>query len=183
MGETDAELVQRVRRGDRDAAGRLLERYMRGCRAVALAVAGTEADADDVCQDAFVIAMERIDDCRQPERFGGWLLQIVRNRARNLREARQVRSRPVADAPGPAAVPTDVLLQERILRAMETLSEVQREVVLLHDLEGWTHAEIAVALGISEGMSRQHLFKARGQLRECVDPARGSATASHERTS
>src|SRR5919109_5464923 len=84
MEQTDAELVQRVRRGDRDAAGRLLERYMRGCRAVALAVAGTEADADDVCQDAFIAAIERIDECRHPERFGGWLLQIVRNRARNV---------------------------------------------------------------------------------------------------
>ena len=81
MEETDAELVRGVQRGDRRAAGRLLERYIRACRAVALAVAGTEADADDVCQDAFVAAIERIDDCREPERFGGWLLQIVRNRA------------------------------------------------------------------------------------------------------
>ena len=66
-------------RGRRPPAGR----YLRACRAVALAVTGSAADADDVCQDAFVAAMERIDDCREPARFGGWLLQIVRNRARN----------------------------------------------------------------------------------------------------
>ena len=84
MDETDAELVNSVRRGDRRAAGRLLQRYLRAGRAVALAVTGVEADADDVCQDAFIVAIERIDDCRDPAKFGKWLLQIVRNRARNL---------------------------------------------------------------------------------------------------
>src|SRR5919201_4168223 len=103
MGETDAELVQRIRRGDRDAAGRLLERYMRGCRAVALAVAGSEADADDVCQDAFMAAIERIDECRHPERFGGWLLQIVRNRARNVVRERAARRTLRLDVTAPAA--------------------------------------------------------------------------------
>src|SRR5918999_1458922 len=102
MEETDAELMQRVRRGDRGAAGRLLERYMRACRAVALAVAGTEADADDICQDAFVAAIERIDDCREPERFGGWLLQIVRNRARNVVRERGVRRTVPLDVRVPA---------------------------------------------------------------------------------
>ncbi|MGH7525580.1 MAG: RNA polymerase sigma factor [Gemmatimonadales bacterium] len=66
MEESDAELVLRVRGGDGHAADRLLERYIRACRAVALAVTGSEADADDVCQDAFVSAVERIDDCRDP---------------------------------------------------------------------------------------------------------------------
>lgn len=87
-GETDAQLVARVRRGDRAAAGALAERYLRACRAVALAVTGDESDADDVCQNAFVAAIERIDGCRQPERFGARLMQIVRNRARDPLRAR-----------------------------------------------------------------------------------------------
>ena len=91
MEQSDADLVTQVRLGDRRAADQLLQRYLRSCRAVALAVTGNEADADDVCQDAFVSAMERIDDCRDPARFGGWLLQIVRNRGRNLLRHRRVR--------------------------------------------------------------------------------------------
>ena len=70
MHETDAELVAAVRRGSREAAGRLAERYLRACRAVALAITRETAGAEDVCQDAFVAAIERIGDCRDPDRFG-----------------------------------------------------------------------------------------------------------------
>ena len=59
----------------------------------------------------------------------------------------------------------DVVLRGHLLAALATLSSVQREVVLLHDLDGWTHAEIADALGISETNCRQHLFTARRALR------------------
>jgi len=55
-------------------------------------VTGAEADADDVCQEAFVVAIERIEDCRDPAKFGRWLLQIVRNRARNLIRSQALRS-------------------------------------------------------------------------------------------
>jgi DNA-directed RNA polymerase specialized sigma24 family protein len=55
-----------------------------------------------------------------------------------------------------------------LLAALDRLTPVQREVVLLKDLEGWDHRAIAAALGVSEGMSRQHLFVARGALREVL---------------
>ena len=55
---------------------------------------------------------------------------------------------------------------ERLLEGLAGVSEVQRQVVLLHDLEGWRHAEIGASLGLSEGMSRQHLFIAHRLLRE-----------------
>ena len=170
MEERDAELVQRVRRGDRSAAGRLLERYMRACRAVALAVARTEADADDVCQDAFVAAIERIEDCRQPDRFGGWLLQIVRNRARNVARERGVRRTVPLDISVPAAGRSPVEeaerteLRERLLAALEVLPERQREVLLLHDLEGWKHWEIAERLELPPGTARSDLHQARRRL-------------------
>jgi RNA polymerase sigma-70 factor (ECF subfamily) len=57
-------------------------------------------------------------------------------------------------------------LRDRLESALQALNDRLREVVLLHDLEGWKHREIAVALEISEGMSRQHLFHARRILRE-----------------
>jgi RNA polymerase sigma-70 factor, ECF subfamily len=171
MEETDAALVARVRAGDARAAGRLLERYFRACRAVALAVTGNEADADDACQDGFVTAMERIDSCQNPARFGGWLLQIVRNRARNLvrhhaiRAAEPLDLHEVAGGVSAAAEVERGELRARLLEALAELSEAQREVVLLHDLEGWKHEEIAKHLGLPAGTVRSHLHHARRHLR------------------
>ncbi len=174
MEESDAELVALVRAGDARAADRLLERYFRACRAVALAVTGNEADADDACQEGFVAAIERIDDCRHPARFGGWLLQIVRNRARNLVRHQVVRAteplelHPVAGGASAAAELERRELRDRLLAALAQLSEAQREVVLLHDLEGWRHEEIADRLGMPAGTVRSHLHHARRRLRRIL---------------
>jgi RNA polymerase sigma-70 factor (ECF subfamily) len=173
-GETDAQLVARVRRGDRAAAGTLAERYLRACRAVALAVTGDASDADDVCQDAFVAAIQRIDGCRQPDRFAAWLMQIVRNRARDHLRAR---SRPVLSIDGmaiesprasPAVEAERQDAQTRLLGAMRELPEERREVLLLHDLEGWTHREIAERMGLPPGTVRSHLHHARRRIRELL---------------
>ena len=174
MDETDSVLVHLVRLGDRHAAGRLLERYLRACRAVALAVTGHEADAEDVCQEAFVAAIARIHECRDPARFGGWLLQITRNRARNLARAPSVRrmvpldEREPSRGPSPAAHAEQVELRERLLAALAEISEQHREVVLLHDLEGWKHREIGERLGLPEGTVRSHLHHARRRLRQIL---------------
>jgi RNA polymerase sigma-70 factor, ECF subfamily len=178
MEESDAELVLRMRRGDLLAADRLLERYIRACRAVALAVIGSSADADDVCQDAFVAAVERIEDCREPARFGGWLLQIVRNRARNhlrnrrLRQVEPLDAGAVSGDPSPAAALERGELRRRLEEALRQLPETQREVVLLHDLEGWKHAEIGERLGLPTGTVRSHLHHARQRLRHFLSGER-----------
>jgi RNA polymerase sigma-70 factor (ECF subfamily) len=140
---------------------------MRAAYAVALAVLRRPADAEDVAQEAFVVAIERLDRCRDPDRFSGWLLEIVRTRALNALH-RQSRGGAVAAVEEPGAhpgLPGDSALQRRLLDALATLTVPQREVVLLHDLEGWTHAEIAEALELSEVNCRQHLFTARRALR------------------
>lgn len=172
----DAELVAAVRRGDSAAADALVRRHYRSAWAVALALLGHASDAEDVCQDAFVRALERIDECRKPERFVYWLLQIVRNHAHNARKYKQVRSGPSVDdieAAAPADASRSVELGEldqRLLDALESLTPDQKQVVLLKDLEGWHHRDIAQALEISEVMSRQHLFVARRILRERLGP-------------
>jgi RNA polymerase sigma-70 factor (ECF subfamily) len=133
---------------------------------VALAIVRRPHEADEVAEDAFSTAFEKLDACRDPERFVGWLMQIVRNRARNVLLAR---SRRESDGDAESVVaprPESAGLRDRLLRALDGLSEAQREVVLLHDLEGWTHAEIAAALELTETNSRQHLFVARRALRE-----------------
>lgn len=173
--ETDSELVERVRQADHAAAGRLAERHLRGCRAVALAVIGEISGAEDVSQDAFIYALERIDECRDPSKFGAWLRQIVRSHAKNyLRHAKVRRTEPLLDdsavsaleSPDDAAERSD--MRTRLLRALSTLPEDRREVVLLHDLEGWTHDEISERMGVPTGTVRSHLHLARRKLRELL---------------
>lgn len=169
---SDAALVQGVRRGDREAAAALADRHLRGCRAVALAIVGEIAAAEDVCQDGFVYAMAHIDDCRDPARFGAWLRQIVRSHARNhLRDEKRDRVVPLASVAEPAARASPARdaelaeIRERLLTALATLPEERREVVLLHDLEGWTHREIAERMDLPAGTVRSHLHLARKALR------------------
>jgi RNA polymerase sigma-70 factor (ECF subfamily) len=182
---SDGVLVSRARRGDPGAFDTLVRRHYRAAYAVALAILGRRADAEDICQDAWVRALERLEDCRQPDRFIYWLLQIVRNRARNYLDYRRVRAaEPLApDTEGVGADPQQGLdsgrLRVLLERSLELLPEVQRQVVLLHDLDGWTQREIAATLGISEVMSRQHLFQARSRLRENLG-ANATGELSHD---
>jgi RNA polymerase sigma-70 factor, ECF subfamily len=168
----DSVLVKRARSGDARAFEELVRRYLRPARAIALAVVKEPADADDVCQDAFVRALERLDDC-DPERFGAWLLRIVRNRAHSVRRYLGVREATALDAVSAAANGGDPAremersrLREDLRSALSRLPEVQRRVVLLHDLEGWKHREIGALLELPEGTVRAHLFHARRALRD-----------------
>jgi RNA polymerase sigma-70 factor, ECF subfamily len=172
MAETDAALVQRARSGEADAFEALVRRHLRSAYAVALAQLGEEADAQDAVQDGFVTALERLDELRKPAGFGPWLLAIVRNRARDRRRARSVRDALPIEAAGRRSSGSDPLrdaergeLRESLLAALGRLPETQREVVLLFDLEGWSHREIAGRLGITEGSARVQLFNARRALR------------------
>jgi RNA polymerase sigma-70 factor (ECF subfamily) len=174
QGPTDADLVQKSRRGDAGAFETLVRRHYGAAFSVALARLGNRMDAEDICQEAFVRALEKLDDCREPERFAAWLMAIVRNRALNRVQYRRVREgvslEDVNPAAGenPARDASRAALRERLTAALACLTPVQREVVLLHDLEGWKHREIAGALGLSEVASRQHLFTARRALRDTL---------------
>jgi RNA polymerase sigma-70 factor (ECF subfamily) len=173
---TDASLVEQARSGSTAAFEELVRRHFRAAYAVALSILGNQMDAEDVCHEGFLKALDRLDDCRDSDRFAAWLLQIVRNRARNYRAYRKVRD--VIPLEFTAAMSKSDStreaeqgeLREFLQGALAKLTEVQREVVLLHDMEGWKHREIAQALGISEVSARQHLFVARKQLRESLGP-------------
>lgn len=172
MTESDATLVGRARQGSSEAFEALVRRHLKAAYAVALAQVGEPADAEDVCQDAFVTALRRIEECRKPDQFGAWLLTIVRNRAHDHRRYRGVRDALPLDAALTASGGADPQreaerseLRDDLVEAMRGLTETQREVVLLHDFEGWSHKEIGDRLGISDGSARVHLFKARKTLR------------------
>lgn len=168
----DAGLVRRAIAGDARAFEMLVRRYSGPAFAVALGIMKEPADAEDVVQDSFVKALERLEEC-DPTKFGAWFLRVVRNRAHSVRRYLGVRDAAPLDAvaaasgaPGPEQDTERSELRAQLLEAMAELTEVQRQVLLLHDMEGWKHREIGESLGMPEGTVRAHLFHARHALRE-----------------
>jgi len=171
---SDGELVERARGGDDHAYGALVARYMRAAYVVALSVTRRHEDAEDAAQESFLVALERLEECRNPEKFGGWLMTIVRNRSKNLirreslRETDQVPETARSSEPTPEGNTERSELREVLWGALSELTEVQRQIVLLHDMEGWKHREIADRLGIPSGTVRSHLHFARKALRDAL---------------
>jgi len=184
---SDGDLVAETLRGRTEAFGILVKRYMRPGYLVALSVTGSQEDAEDVAQEAFLVALRRLEDCRDPERFGGWFLTIVRNRARNLlrreklRRGEEITPEITRDPGGPEEDLKRWEIRRRVEEGLEGLSETRREVLLLHDLEGWKHREIGEKLGIPDGTVRSHLHFARKHLRDRLGAFLGG-TASGEET-
>jgi RNA polymerase sigma-70 factor (ECF subfamily) len=174
----DATLVELARSGDGEAFGQLVTRYRRAAYLVALSVIGRPEDAEDAAQEAFLVALKRLDDCRRPSRFGGWLMTIVRNRSNNLVRREALRAMdPIpfsarSNSPTPEREAELSELRDEIAAALAELPEVQRQIVLLHDLEGWRHREIAQRLGLPAGTVRSHLHYARKSLRKLLKPDR-----------
>lgn len=166
------ELVHRTLAGDSAAFAPLVQRYRRAALARALAIVLDPLDADDVAQIAFIHAYEQLATLRDGRRFELWLMTIVHRRALNfVRAERRRRKEPLTDAI-PALPPDEAeralsgrRSRERLLAALAELSPAQRSVVLLADLEDWSHERIAAALGCSIAMSRRHLSDARRRLR------------------
>lgn len=169
--EHDAALVARTVAGDRAAFGILVERYAGQARRVARAVLGDPDDADDAAQDGFLSALVKLRqyDARRP--FGPWLMRIVSNAATDRRRRRKVRRAEPLDptlvggGPRPDAVALRSELGDRLRTALDELPERRRTAVVLFDVEGYSHAEIAGILGIPEGTVRSEVFHARRRLR------------------
>ncbi len=172
--EDEAELATRARAGDRAAFGRLVELFAPQARRVARAVLQDPHDADDAAQDAFLAALVKLDqyDPRRP--FGPWLMRIVANAATDRRRRRTVRqAEPLAPeltggGPRPDREAEQSALGDRLRAALAELPERRRVAVVLFDVEGYSHAEIAQILGIPEGTVRSEVFHARRRLRELL---------------
>jgi RNA polymerase sigma-70 factor, ECF subfamily len=165
-----AALVRLAQAGEVHAFEALARQCGRAVYAIALAHLGRPADAEDVAQAVLLSALEHLEQCRQPERFDAWLLSMARNRSRRaLLRNRLWGVLQEAEAIADPTAGGDGADRQRMLRALGTLAARPREVVLLHDLEGYTHAEIARALSMTEEASRQHLSRAHRQLRTLLE--------------
>ena len=178
-GVQDGELARRAQGGDRDAFGELVARYAGQARRVAVSVLGNPDDADDAAQDGFLSALKNIDRYDPARPFGPWLMRIVANaaaaRRRRLRVRRADELSPVtaASEPSPAVVTDRRAFGAALQRALAALPERQRTAVVLFDVEGYSHAEIASILGIPAGTVRSDVFHARRALRDPLEDWEG----------
>ncbi|MCL7937348.1 MAG: RNA polymerase sigma factor [marine benthic group bacterium] len=163
-------LVRRVKAGDETAFGTLVERYMDTGFAAALSVLGNPQDAEDAVQNAFIRALERIDQLKPGSPFGPWFFRVLRSTALNLRRREILRTHEEIPASAsarsnPAREWEKGLTRQTVLSALSELPEMQRLAVTLYDLEGYSHKEIAGILDIAVGTSRAHVHHGRKSLR------------------
>jgi RNA polymerase sigma-70 factor, ECF subfamily len=172
----DEDLVERVRRGDVAAYDTLVTRHMRSAFSVAFRLLGHREDAEDLVQDAFMVALDKIDSFREGHRFAPWFFRILVNRGLNARKARSLRQTDALPAEISSGGPTPHTeaerseLREQLTAAMATLPERQQMIVSLFELEGYTSPEIAEILELSDGTVRWHLHQARKALRQVLAP-------------
>jgi RNA polymerase sigma factor (sigma-70 family) len=128
--------------------------------------------AEDCVQESFIRAFNRIHELRKPAAFGSWLLNIAYRIALDVirKETRDHRLYGLLDHEVPTTAEPDVLLRTRLMACIERLDDIYREVLVLYELLGLTHPEIADFLGIPEGSSKRRLFEARRRLRALLEP-------------
>jgi RNA polymerase sigma-70 factor (ECF subfamily) len=165
----ERELVLAAQRGDREAFAGLVRLHERRAYAVARAITATHEDAEDAVQDGFLHAFRALDRFRPEQAFGAWLHRIVANAALDIGRRRKVRdSEALTESVSlPFRDPAEQdELRRRLTDGLALLSQRQRAVIVLHDVEGFTHGEIAGMLGIPEGTARSDLHHARASLRK-----------------
>jgi RNA polymerase sigma-70 factor (ECF subfamily) len=158
-----ARLVRSAQAGDGEAFAELYQRFARMVHGVVLArIARTEVD--DVVQDVFVAALERITELREPAAFGGWLAAIARHRATD----RWRRLAPVSPLTETAVPPHSHARLEAlaILDTIRSLPEAYSETLVLRLVEGMTGAEIAERTGLTPASVRVNLHRGMKLLRE-----------------
>lgn len=171
------ELIARAKQGDRSAFDELVKATYQRVHGLALRLTGNEHDADDVVQDTYVRAFRSLRKFRGDARFSTWLHRITANSASTFMGRRQRDSRhddidsviDLADhreANDPEFVLQNGAVGQRLRRALDNLPERLRNVVVLRDLHGMSHREIAAELQISEAAAKVRLHRARARLRD-----------------
>ncbi len=180
----DGALLAAVKRGDPGSREALYHRYKRRVYGLALRIVGT-GDAEEVAQEAFIRIFRGLAKFRGDAALSTWIYRLAVNAALSHRTRRAGTRLPVDDNQGeagmdsqPAAEPVggDAVLRARLERALAELPAGYRTVVVLHDVEGLEHEEIAAILNCHVGTSKSQLHKARARLRAIL--AEGGITAA-----
>lgn len=184
--EDELELIERAKRGDRQAFGVLVERYQRRVVGVAQAVAHNREDALELAQEAFVRAFENLPRFESRSSFSTWLYRIAVNLAIDFRrrETRHVVLRGLEAESELRRIPSHAddayravrrsELSERIRKALDQLTPEHRAVILLREVEGLSYDEISDTLDVPRGTVMSRLHYARNRLRGLLKDLEGS---------
>ena len=162
-----------ARAGDMEALGRVTRCYGEQLLRLGRARCRTESEAEDAVQDALIAAAEHLDSYEGRGRLEGWLMRMVVNACHRMRRGRKndpalhdAEAVLTSEGPGPYLEAMRREMSERFTDALESLDPLNRAIVLMAAVEGWTSPEIAEALDLSPGAVRVRLTRARKVLRE-----------------
>jgi RNA polymerase sigma-70 factor (ECF subfamily) len=170
---SEPDLIARVLAGDRLAARELYDAHAGRVYRLAFRLTGDADLAREFTQDTFVRAFAQLSKFRGESALSTWLHRITVTVVSNaMRKVKRFRARETdledvhpVDADGAGV---DPVLRERLHRAITALPEIYRTTIIMHDLEGYTHTEIADVLGVAEGTCKSRLSQARAQLRAAL---------------
>ena len=168
----EVELLAAVRRGDPGSREAVYHRYKRRVFALAMRIVGA-MDAEEVAQEAFIRIFRGLPKFRGEAALGTWIYRLAVNAALSHRTRRPAPGAETAELEpeAPQAAPSiggDAVLRARLARALWRLPVGYRTVIVLHDVEGLEHEEVAGILGCHVGTSKSQLHKARTKLREIL---------------
>jgi RNA polymerase sigma-70 factor (ECF subfamily) len=183
----EAELIARVLAGERELFHELIRPYEKSLYFAALSLLRNVEDAEDAVQEAVLKAYKALSKFRSESKLSTWLASIVLNEARGrLRHDRIVAFQSIDEAPDPEEeftpaviadwreVPLDTLerkeIRELIQDAIRSLPEMYREVFVMRDVQDLSIAETAAATGITEGLVKVRLLRARLMMQKCLAP-------------
>lgn len=173
----DDEAIARCQQGDREAFGYLVQKYMRQAYYVALGLTGSHASALDLSQEAFIRAYRAIVKFDRTKVFFTWYYRILQNLCFNDKRNRSRHAIPFSemDLDDVHKLPdqsndTEVIAEQNerkraVWRAIESLAEKEREIIVLRDFQNLSYKEIAELLEIPEGTVMSRLYRARQMLR------------------
>jgi len=179
----DASLAAGCRSGDLRAYERLYAMHGARMKNLAQNLLGNGSDAEDAVQDTFLKVQRSIASFRGQSSFVTWTFRILINTCYDARRSRMRKKEvtnddseetPRMEPHSPGAHPS---LRMALERALAELTQHQRDVFLLYEVEGFRHAEIAGMLAITETASKNTLFQAKRNLRQMLEPPRSSAEA------
>lgn len=172
--DTDAAIVRRAIEGDERAMRLLWNQHASHVDAVVRRLAGDPDLAEDIAQEVWIQIFRALPSWRGEAKFSTWIHRVAINRTLNaMRRVKRLSTVETGIEEDSAVVEQDAersMLAQTIADATQRLSPGARTVFLLHDVEGYTHEEIATELGITAGGSKSQLFKARAKLRRLLAP-------------
>ncbi len=184
MPPTDQITIRRAVNGDEGALRAIWTQHAPRIDALVRRLVGDPDQAADVAQEVWIQIFRALPGYRGDSQFSTWAHRIAVNRTLNaLRSLRRVSAKEVDIEEDSSIVEHDgdrSMLAQTIDEAVQKLSPGARHVFVLHDVEGYTHEEIATELGITSGGSKSQLFKARAKLRRLLAPLMDESVPAKE---